>query len=347
MEKPDIASMTPDELSLFMKEIGEAPYRARQVFSWIHKGARIDEMSNLSKKLREKLSESAEYKIPRVEKKLESNLDGTVKYLMSLYDGECVECVLMRHNYGTSLCISSQVGCRMGCAFCASTKLGLVRNLAPSELIGQVAAVSRDAGVRIDKIVMMGIGEPLDNYDNVIKFLRLVREEDGLGIGLRNVSLSTCGIVPGIIKLSEEGLPVTLSVSLHAYNDEIRRGIMPIAKKYSIDELMSACRRYFEVTGRRVSFEYTLIAGKNDSPRDAEGLSRMLKTKMKAPCHVNLILLNEVDETGLSKPDRAAADRFARELERRGINATIRRSLGGDINAACGQLRRNFIEIKE
>ena len=343
MAKPDIMSMTPEEIKTFMSQIGEEPYRAAQIFSWIHKGASIDEMSNLSKKLREKLSAEAEYRMPKIAEKLVSKLDGTVKYLLSLYDGECVECVLMKHDYGTSLCISSQVGCRMGCAFCASAKLGFVRNLAPSEMLGQVAAVSRDSGLRIDKIVMMGIGEPLDNYDNVVKFLRLVNEPSGIGIGLRNISLSTCGIVPGIMKLADESLPVTLSVSLHAYDDEIRRTVMPVAKKYPIDELMAACRHYFAITGRRVSFEYTLIANKNDSLSGARALAHMLKSKMKVASHVNLIMLNEVSDTGLAKPDRGRAERFAEELRSLGVNATIRRGLGADINAACGQLRRNYI----
>ena len=339
MNDNDIMSMTPAELREYMVSAGEAPYRAGQVFSWIHRGAFPEEMTNLPGSLREKLA-SGEYRMPRILTRQDSKDGETSKYLLSLIDGECVEAVLMRHDYGTSLCISSQVGCRMGCAFCASTRAGRVRDLLPSEMIGQVAAVSRDAGERVDKIVIMGIGEPLDNYDNVTRFLRLLNEKDGLGIGLRNVSLSTCGLVPEIKKLAREGLPVTLSVSLHAYSDEKRRELMPVARKYSIDSLMEACRYYFEQTGRRVSFEYTLISGKNDSPEDARGLAALLKEKMRYPSHVNLILLNEVKETGLRRPDRARAARFAKMLNGMGQNATVRRSLGGDIEGACGQLRR-------
>lgn len=337
--KKDIMSMTQAELKDFVVSLGEGAFRAKQLFKWMHSGTPIDEMSNLSKTFREKLKTVADYRLPKIEEKFVSKIDGTVKYLFSLNDGECVESVLMRYEHGNTICVSSQAGCRMGCAFCASTLAGKVRDLTPSEILGQVALAARDSGERVDGIVMMGIGEPLDNYDNVIRFLRLVGDHEGLGIGMRHISLSTCGVVPGIKKLADEGIPVTLSVSLHAYDDEKRKEIMPIARKYSIAELLSACKYYFDKTGRRVSFEYTLISGKNDSMEDAAGLARILKRGMGVPCHVNLIMLNEVDETGLRTVDRKSATRFADELKKLGQNATVRRRLGSDIDASCGQLR--------
>ena len=339
MNNDDIMSMTPAELREYMISVGEPAYRAKQVFSWISRGVFPEEMTNLPLPLREKLAAGG-YRMPRILTRQDSKDGETSKYLFALVDGECVESVLMRHGYGTSLCISSQVGCRMGCAFCASTRAGRVRDLLPSEMIGQIAAAGRDSGERVDKVVVMGIGEPLDNYENVVKFLRLLNEKDGLGIGLRNVSLSTCGLVPEIKKLADEGLPVTLSVSLHAYSDEKRRELMPVARKYPLDALMEACRYYFEKTGRRISFEYTLIAGKNDSPEDARGIVSLLREKMGYPSHVNLILLNEVKETGLRRPTGDMAAKFAEMLVSMGQNATVRRSLGGDIEGACGQLRR-------
>jgi 23S rRNA (adenine2503-C2)-methyltransferase len=332
--------MTLPELREFITSMGESAFRAKQLFKWMHSGTPIEEMSNLSKDFRRRLSEEADYRLPKIERKLVSKKDGTIKYLFALSDGECVESVLMKYEHGNTICVSSQAGCRMGCAFCASTLAGKTRDLTPSEILGQVALASRDSGERIHGIVMMGIGEPLDNYDNVIKFLRLVGDEEGLGIGMRHISLSTCGIVPGIRRLADEGIPVTLSVSLHAYDDEKRRAIMPIAKKYSNAELLSACKYYFDKTGRRVSFEYTLISGKNDSMEDAAGLAALLKRGMGgAPCHVNLIMLNEVDETGLRTVDRKSASKFESELKRLGQNATIRRRLGSDVDASCGQLR--------
>lgn len=338
--KPDIMSMTKQELRSYMESIGEKPFRAGQLFGWMAKGTPIDEMSNLSVSLRQKLKETADYRLPVIEQKLVSAIDGTVKYLMALEDGECVESVFMHYEHGSTLCVSSQAGCAMGCRFCASTLNGRVRSLTPSEILGQAACAARDTGERVDGIVMMGIGEPLDNYDNVIRFLHLVSDEDGMGIGLRHISLSTCGLVPRIYDLAEEGLPVTLSVSLHASDDETRSALMPVNRKYPIAELLEACRCYFEKTGRRVSFEYTLIAGQNDDRTDAAKLAAVLKKGMRgSPCHVNLILLNEVAETGLKTPDRTRAREFAAELNERGINATIRRRLGSDINASCGQLR--------
>ncbi len=337
--KKDIMSMTLPELTELIKDMGESAFRAKQIFKWMHSGTPIEEMSNLPKSLRSRLAEETDYRLPQIEEKFVSKIDGTVKYLFSLKDGECVESVLMRYEHGNTLCVSSQAGCRMGCKFCASTLSGKVRDLTPSEILGQVALAARDSGERIGGIVMMGIGEPLDNYDNVIRFLRLVGDADGLGIGMRHISLSTCGVVPGIKRLADEGIPVTLSVSLHAYDDEKRREIMPIAKKYPIAELLSACRYYFDKTGRRVSFEYTLISGKNDTMEDAAGLAKLLKRGMGVPCHVNLIMLNEVDETGLRTVDRKSAARFADELNNLGQNATVRRRLGSDIDASCGQLR--------
>ena len=338
-QKKDIMSMTLPELREFVTSMGESAFRAKQLMKWMHSGTPIEEMTNLSKDFRRRLAEEADYRLPKIEDKFVSEIDGTVKYLFSLNDGECVESVLMKYEHGNTLCVSSQAGCRMGCKFCASTLSGKVRDLTPSEILGQVALASRDSGERVDGIVMMGIGEPLDNYDNVIRFLQLVGDADGLGIGMRHISLSTCGVVPGIIKLADEGIPITLSVSLHAYDDEKRREIMPIARKYSISELLSACRYYFDKTGRRVSFEYTLISGKNDSMEDAAGLAKLLRRGMGVPCHVNLIMLNEVDETGLRTVDRRSAAKFADELIRLGQNATVRRRLGSDIDASCGQLR--------
>lgn len=339
--------MTPAELEEFVVAIGEPKYRAGQLFTWMSKAYGIDEMSNLPKSFREKLKKEADYRLPVIEQKYVSAIDGTIKYLMALEDGECVETVLMHYEHGTSLCVSSQAGCAMGCKFCASTLNGRVRSLTPSEILGQVAAASRDAGERIDSIVMMGIGEPLDNYDNVVRFLHLVSDEKGLGLGLRHISLSTCGLVPGIKKLAGEGLPVTLSVSLHASDNETRSALMPVNRAYPIEKLLEACRYYFEKTGRRVSFEYTLIGGKNDSRDDARRLADVIKKGMNCTCHVNLIMLNEVSETGLKSADRKRAEEFASVLEKAGVNATIRRRLGSDINASCGQLRLRRLENKE
>ena len=337
--KADILSMTPEELSEFVVGLGEKSFRAKQLFSWMHKGAQIEEMSNLPAAFRAKLAESADYRLPRIEEKYVSKIDGTVKYLFSMIDGECVESVFMRYEHGNTLCVSSQAGCRMGCKFCASTLQGKARDLYPSEILGQVLAAQRDTGERISGIVMMGIGEPLDNYDNTIRFLRLVSHPDGLNIGLRHISLSTCGLADKIRTLAGEGLPVTLSVSLHTPDDATRNELMPVNRKYNIDTLLAACRDYFDKTGRRVSFEYTLIGNKNDSPAHADALAARLTAGMHATCHVNLIPLNEVAQTGLSSVNRKNAEAFRDRLANHGINATIRRKLGSDINASCGQLR--------
>ncbi len=343
-DKADLYSMTLSELSDFLSGIGEPSFRAKQIASWIKTGTPISEMSNLSKQLREKLSEKTVDTLPRVKERLVSKIDGTVKYLFSLYDGACIESVFMRYKHGNTLCISSQVGCLMGCKFCASTIGGKVRNLRPSEMLGQIIAAERDTGERVSNVVMMGIGEPLDNYDNVIRFLLLVNRGDGLNIGYRHISLSTCGIVPKIKELASVELPITLSISLHASNDGQRSEIMPINNKWNISELLSACVYYYKHTGRRISFEYTLIAGKNDSAEDARALARLLTDAFRgtgAPLHVNLIRVNPVTETGFSEGSEESASLFARVLEQMGVVATIRRRLGRDVNAACGQLRRN------
>ena len=343
--KQELLSLDLSELEAWMLSAGEAKYRAKQLFGQLHKGVSPDEMTNLGKRLQEKLREHFLWHLPVIEQKLVSQLDGTVKYLFSLCDGNCVESVVMRYEHGNTICISSQVGCRMGCKFCASTIGGRVRNLTPAELLGQVISAQKDLGERISNIVMMGIGEPLDNYDNVLKFLRLVNCNEGINIGYRHISLSTCGLVDGIERLMEENLPITLSISLHAPDDETRSAIMPINKRYGVDALLEVCRAYFARTGRRISFEYTLIAGKNDSTENAQKLSRLLNSKLRSrtetmPIHVNLIPVNEVDETDFKHSSRAAVQAFAKVLESKGIRATVRRRLGADINASCGQLRR-------
>ena len=345
MEPRELLAMTPEELRAFLAELGEPAYRADQMFPQMHKGIAPDEMTNLPLALREKLHQVALWNLPVVRKKLVSAIDGTVKYLFALSDGNCVESVVMRYEHGNTVCISSQVGCRMGCKFCASTIGGRVRNLSAGELLGQVIAAEKDTGERISNIVLMGIGEPLDNYEQVIRFLRLVNHPAGLNIGYRHISLSTCGLVDGIERLQKENLPITLSISLHAPDDETRSSIMPVNKRWGIDALLSACRAYFRATGRRISFEYTLISGKNDSPKDAEKLAQTLNSHLRdrnesMPIHVNLIPVNAVAETGFRSSDRAAVRKFAAVLEAKGIRATIRRTLGADINASCGQLRR-------
>ena len=346
-EKIDIYSMLPDELEDFFLSIGEPKFRAKQVFARLAKGDRITEITGLPKSLREKLSAEILDALPTVEEKLVSKIDGTVKYLFRLFDGACIESVFMKYKHGNTLCISSQVGCYMGCKFCASTIGGKVRDLLPSELLGQIISAERDSGERISNVVMMGIGEPLDNFDNVVKFLRLVNHPDGLNIGYRHISLSSCGVVPGIRKLAELNLPITLSISLHASNDEKRSEIMPVNRRWNIGELLSSCVDYYKTTGRRISFEYTLISGKNDSERDARELAHLLTNAFRgtgAPIHVNLIRVNEVKETGFKKGSVKEANSFAKMLERLGVVATVRRRLGADVNAACGQLRRSKLE---
>lgn len=341
-KKYDILSMTKDEVTELILSLSEKSYRATQVYSWMNRGMWGDEMGNIPASLRKKLDDVCEFRLPKIKKKLISQIDGTIKYLFELIDKECIESVFMRYEHGNTLCISSQAGCRMGCKFCASTILGKVRDLTPSEMLGQIIAAEKDTGERISNVVMMGIGEPLDNYDNTIKFLRLVSSENGLNIGLRHISLSTCGLVNGIKRLENEGLPITLSVSLHAYDNEVRSSIMPVNKKYPIEELLAACDEYFAKTGRRISFEYTLIAGKNDARENAVSLANILKKYIHGTCHVNLIPLNEVKETGLKTSSNV--NMFKNTLISHGINATVRRKLGSDINASCGQLRRQSKE---
>ncbi len=350
LSKTDLYSMLPEELIRYFASIGEPKYRAAQVFSGLHSGKRIEEITSLSKALRERLKNECLDTLPAVEEKLVSKIDGTVKYLFRLHDGACIESVLMRYKHGNSLCISSQVGCLMGCRFCASTIGGKVRDLLPSELLGQIIAAERDTGERVSNIVMMGIGEPLDNFDNVVKFLRLVNHKDGLNIGYRHISLSTCGVVTGIERLKGYDLPITLSISLHASSDEKRSEIMPINRKWNISALLSACVDYYKATGRRISFEYTLISGKNDSAADAKALGELLKSAFRgtgAPLHVNLIRVNEVKETGFKRGSAEEVNAFAKVLSDMGIVATVRRRLGADVNAACGQLRRSNMKKTE
>lgn len=340
-DKKDLLSLSPSELTDFVTESGYPKFRAKQIYEWLYRGKDFSEMSNLPEKMRYELAGIAVVNLPKIRKKLVSAADGTVKYLFSLYDGNLIESVVMRYSHGLSICISSQCGCRMGCRFCASTIGGKTRDLLPSELIGQIIAASTDLSERISHVVMMGIGEPLDNYDNVIKFLKLVNLPEGLGISYRNISLSTCGIVPKILKLAEESFPITLSISLHAPNDTARSEIMPINSSYGVSELLYACNEYFQKTGRRISFEYTLISGKNDSDASARELSSVLKKHIKGPLHVNLIPLNPVSERDYKTVDRGFAKKFCEKLNSLGINATVRRTLGPDINASCGQLRRS------
>jgi len=328
-----------------MVEIGEPAYRAGQIFSQLHKGIALSEMTNVGKKTKAELESLMDCAFPLVRRKLVSALDGTVKYLFELSDKNCIESVVMKYEHGYTICISSQVGCRMGCRFCASTIAGKVRDLEAGELLGQIIAAQRDLNIRISNVVMMGIGEPIDNFDNVVKFLRIVNLPEGINIGYRHISLSTCGVVPKIYELSKLDLPITLSISLHAPDDDTRSAIMPVNNAWGVGELLDACREYYKVTGRRMSFEYTLISGKNDSPDSAVHLANVLNSKLRSrsetmPIHVNLIPVNEVEESGFKSSGRDSVRRFAAELEKRGIRATVRRTLGSDINASCGQLRR-------
>jgi 23S rRNA (adenine2503-C2)-methyltransferase len=347
MNKTDLLSLYPDELTALVLSLGEPKYRANQIFTQIHKGISPENITNISKETKRKLNEVSYFALPSVRLKLVSAIDKTVKYLFELSDGNTVESVVMKYKHGNTICVSSQVGCRMGCAFCASTIGGRVRDLTASEILGQILAAQNDIGERISNIVMMGIGEPLDNYDNIIRFLKLVGDENGLNIGYRHISLSTCGLVDKIDRLAKESFPITLSISLHASNDETRSSIMPVNKKWNIDALLDACLRYYTTTKRRISFEYTLISGKNDSREAAIELAELLNKKLRPkslkepfPIHVNLIPVNPVNETEFSASDKAAVEKFAATLEQKGIRATVRRRLGADINASCGQLRR-------
>ena len=335
----DLKSLNRVELEQFFQELGEPKFRAKQVFQWLWRGVEsFDEMTNLSKALREKLRQSCILTVPQVERKQVSKLDGTIKYLWRLADGNCVESVVMRYKHGNTICVSSEVGCRMGCAFCASTLGGLVRRLEPSEILDQVMFAQKDSGLTISNIVLMGIGEPLDNYDNVMRFLELVNDPEGLNIGMRHISLSTCGLVDGIDKLADLQLQLTLSVSLHAPDDETRSRLMPVNRATGVDALFAACRRYFQKTGRRISYEYAMIDGVNDTPHQAALLGDRLEGTV---AHVNLIPLNYVEESSLHPSTHVA--QFQRQLEKRGITATVRRRLGSDIDASCGQLRRKAL----
>ena len=338
--KQDIKSLSRQELKDALKAMGQPTFREKQIFTWLHRGVTsFEEMTNLSKALRQELGETFYITVPEAVRRQVSQQDGTRKYLWKLRDGNCVESVLMQYHHGNTICISSEVGCAMGCAFCASTLGGLVRRLEPSEMLDQVIFTQLDSGLPISNIVLMGIGEPLDNYDTVLKFLRLVNDPDGLNIGMRHISLSTCGLVPKIDRLAEEDLQITLSVSLHAPDNETRSRIMPVNRAYPVEELIDGCRRYFEKTGRRISFEYAMIRGVNDTPEAAELLLRRLKGMM---AHVNLIPLNNVEESPLKPSTPAAVARFQKILNEGGVTATVRRTLGSDIDASCGQLRRKY-----
>lgn len=336
----DIKSMMLPELTAAMAQWGEPAFRAKQIFTWLHRGARsFDAMSNLSKALRARLAEEFVITVPEIARKQASKLDGTIKYLWRLADGNCVETVLMQYHHGNTVCISSEVGCAMGCAFCASTLGGLVRRLRPSEMLDQVLFTQLDSGLPVSNIVLMGIGEPLDNYDNVRRFLTLVNAPEGMNIGMRHISLSTCGLVDRINRLAEENLQLTLSVSLHCPDNQIRSTIMPVNRRYDVDKLLAACKNYFDKTGRRISFEYAMIYGVNDTPE----MARLLLKKLQGmSAHVNLIPLNHVEESPLKPSSRKAVAEFQSILEQGGIPATVRRTLGSDIDASCGQLRRKY-----
>ena len=340
----NLKSLTLPELTAVIKELGQPAFRGKQVYTWLHKGVRsYDEMTNLPKNLRDTLSEKHPINPPEVVRKQESKKDGTIKYLWKLADGNCVETVLMRYNYGNTVCISTEVGCAMGCAFCASTIGGLVRRLEPYEMLDEVLFTQVDSGLPISRIVLMGIGEPLDNFDNVMRFLELVNSEEGMNISMRHISLSTCGLIPKIDKLAEKKLQISLAISLHGPNNEIRSKVMPVNKAYPIEDLLEACRRYYAATSRRIHFEYAMIDGVNDSEENARELLRRLKG---LPAHFNLIPLNHVEESPLKPSSRAAVARFQKLLEDGGITATVRRTLGSDIDASCGQLRRKYTKGK-
>ncbi len=336
----NLRNLTQPELAEIVKQLGQPGFRAKQVYTWLHKGVRsYEEMTNLPKALRDTLSQQYPLNPPKVVRKQESQRDGTIKYLWQLPDGNCVETVLMRYHYGNTVCISTEVGCPMGCAFCASTLGGLVRRLEPHEMLDQVLFTQQDSGLLVSHIVLMGIGEPLDNFDNVMRFLELVNSPDGMNISMRHISLSTCGLVPKIDELAKRKLQISLAISLHGPNNEIRSKIMPVNKAYDIDTLLDACRRYYAATSRRIHFEYAMIDGVNDSEANARELLRRLKG---LPAHVNMIPLNHVEESPLKPSSKMAVARFQKILEDGGVTATVRRTLGGDIDASCGQLRRKY-----
>lgn len=345
-DKKDIKSYNLTELKKEIESINEKTFRAKQIYQWLHieKVTSFDEMTNISKDLRNKLSEN--YYFPEIKKVdvLVSKIDGTRKYLFEIEGGSIIESVLMRYHHGNSVCISTQSGCRMGCKFCASTLNGLERNLRPSELLGQIYEIEKDIDEKVSNIVLMGSGEPLDNFDNVVKFLQLITDENGANISQRNITLSTCGLVPKINQLADMHLQITLALSLHASNNETRKKLMPIAYKYTIDEIIDACKNYFKKTGRRITFEYSLVAGQNDSKQEADELSNLIKG---INCHVNLIPVNPIKERDFVQPTKEAAKQFKSRLEKNRINVTIRREMGRDINGACGQLRNNAMKKRK
>ncbi|MBC8570912.1 23S rRNA (adenine(2503)-C(2))-methyltransferase RlmN [Zongyangia hominis] len=339
MALADIKSLTLEEMTPLLLELGLKKFQAKEVYRWLHQKqvCSFEEMTNISKEMRQKLGEHFYINFLKITKKLVSSIDDTIKYLYELRDGQMVESVFMRYKHGNSLCISTQAGCRMGCKFCASTLMGLARNLTPAEMLDEIYTAQRDTGEKVDSVVLMGIGEPLDNFENVLKFLRILSGPDGMNMSLRHVSLSTCGIVPMIDALAKENLQLTLSISLHAPNNSIRNELMPVNHKWDIDALLAACDRYFSMTGRRISYEYALVGGVNDTPAAARELGKRLGGKN---CHVNLIPVNAVKERGFTKGSKESIQQFARILAGYGVTTTVRRELGSDINAACGQLRR-------
>ena len=338
--------MELSELTEFMEQLGEKPFRAKQVYQWMHvKLARsFEEMTNISISLREKLEANSVYTSLKPVQVLESGIDGTRKYLFALNDQNVIESVLMKYKHGNSVCISSQVGCRMGCRFCASTLDGLTRNLTASEMLDQIYMIQKTTGERVSNVVVMGSGEPFDNYDNLVRFIRLLSDENGLNISQRNITVSTCGIVPGIRQFSKEGLSVTLALSLHAPNDEVRKTLMPIANKYSLSEILPACREYYEATGRRLTFEYSLVQGVNDNLDEARRLTELIRNMHG---HVNLIPVNPIKERDYRQSGREAIEAFKAYLEKHGINVTVRREMGRDIGGACGQLRKSYLKKEE
>ena len=346
MEQIEIKSLSLMQLKNTMIEMGEKAFRAKQIYEWLHQkqAESFDEMSNLSAALREKLKECCVLTTLKMLEVQTSKIDGTQKYLFALPDGNVVESVLMKYKHGNSVCISSQVGCKMGCRFCASTIGGWTRNLLPSEMLEQIYRIQKLSGERVSNVVVMGTGEPLDNYDNLLQFIRLLTDENGLHISQRNVTVSTCGIVPKMYELAEENLQITLAISLHASNQAKRAELMPIANKYSINEVLEACRNYFEKTGRRLTFEYSLVGGKNDTKEDAEELAHLIKG---LNCHVNLIPVNPIKERDYVQSDKKVIENFKNKLEKYQINVTIRREMGRDITGACGQLRKSYIDKKE
>lgn len=353
MERQDICRLDMAELDGLMRELKQPSFRAGQLYRWLHrhKVSGFDEMKNIPAALKEQLAEGYYITVMEPEEILVSEIDGTRKYVFSLFDGNVIEAVLMRYRHGNSVCISSQVGCRMGCRFCASTLEGCVRNLTSAEMLAEVYRIERDCGERISNIVIMGSGEPLDNYDEAVRFIRMISDENGLNISARNITLSTCGIVPGIRRLAGEKLPVTLALSLHAASQSKREEIMPIAKKYRLEDVLDACRDYYRASGRRISFEYSVVKGVNDSAEEAQRLSALLRTfssrargGREGAFHVNLIPVNPIEERSYQSPDRASLAVFRSILEKNGINVTVRREMGRDISSACGQLRRSYIK---